>query len=278
MGKKTKILVVDDEPEFTADLQAALEAKGWQVVIVSNSEQVQKTVPHEKPDLIVLGTIVPRGDAFLLHQWLKNAPSSKDLPLIIVDAPLEKRLIKGWLMQEGLQLEAEDYVSKPIEPASLVSRIVKLLDRATKRIRVLVVDDHPVVREGIRALLSLQRDIEVVGEAVDGQDAIEKVLRFSPDIALMDIIMPVMNGLEATKRICQECPQTKVLILTQFDEQENMFVARQVGAYGFIPKSAASSDLMTGIRAVSGGRYFPPSFAYVLANWPEGPPQEKARQ
>ena len=278
MGKKIKILVVDDEPEFTADLQAALKSKDWEVVTVTNSEQVRKAVPYEKPDLIVLGTIVPRGDAFLLHQWLKNDPSSSHLPLIVVDAPLEKRLLKGWLMQEGLQLEAEDYVSKPIESASLVPRIVKLLDRATKRIRVLVVDDHPVVRDGIRALLSLQRDIEVVSEAVDGQDAIEKVIRFSPDIALMDIVMPVMSGLEATKRICKECPQTKVLILTQFDEQENMFVARQVGAYGFIPKSAASSDLMTGIRAVSDGRYFPPSFAYVLANWPEGPSQEKAKQ
>jgi len=278
MENRPRILIVDDEPEFTADLQAALEAEDCQVVTASNSEQARKAVPHEKPDLIILGTIMPRGDAFLLHQWLKQSPGFRDLLLIVVDAPSEKRLIKGWLMQEGLRLEAEDYVSKPIESASLVPRIKKLLDRTIKRIRVLVVDDHPVVREGIRALLSLQRDIEVVGEAVDGQDAIEKVRRLSPNVALMDIVMPIMSGLEATKRICKECPQTKVLILTQYDEEENMFVAKQAGANGFIPKSAASSDLMTGIRAVSVGRYFPPSFAYVLANWPEGARQEKATQ
>lgn len=278
MEKKAKILVIDDEPEFTADLQAALEAKDYQVVTACNSEQARKTVRQERPDLIVLGTIVPRGDAFSLHQWLKNDPVSRDLPLIVVDAPVEKRLIKGWLMQEGLQLQAEAYVSKPIESASLVPRVKKLLDRAIARIKVLVVDDHPVVREGIRALLSLQKDIDVIGEAVDGQDAIEKVRRFAPNVALMDIVMPVMSGLEATKRISKECPQVKVLILTQYDEEENMFVAKQVGAYGFIPKRAASSDLMSGIRAVSTGGYFPPSFAYVLANWPEGTPPEKAMQ
>jgi DNA-binding NarL/FixJ family response regulator len=269
MEKKAKILVIDDEPEFIADLQAALEAKDCQVITASDSEQAQKIVRYEKPDLIVLGTIKPRGEAFLLHRWLKNTPAFSDFPLIVVDAPEEKRLIKGWIMQEGLQLQAEDYVSKPIESALLVPRIKKLLDREIKRIKVVVVDDHPVVREGIRALLSLQRDIEIIGEAVDGQDAIKKVLLLCPDVALMDIVMPVMSGLEATKRISKECPQTKVLILTQFDEEENMFVARQVGAYGFIPKRAASSDLMTGIRAVAAGRYFPPSFAYVLANWPE---------
>jgi len=83
----------------------------------------------------------------------------------------------------------------------------------------------------------------------------------------MDIIMPVMSGLDATKRISSEGLPTKVLILTQYDDEENMFVAKQVGAYGFIAKRAASSDLMTGIRTVGEGRYFPKSFAYVSANW-----------
>ena len=139
-----------------------------------------------------------------------------------------------------------------------------------KKIRVLITDDHTMVRDGICAVLTLQKDIEVVGEAVNGQDAIEKVKRLMPNVALMDIVMPVMSGLEATKRITQECPKTKVLILTQYDEEENMFVAKQAGAQGFIPKKAASSDLLNGIRAVATGRYFPPAFAYVTANWEEG--------
>lgn len=267
MEKRAKILVIDDEPEFVADLRATLEAKGYQLVTASNREQAQEMVRQEKPDLVVLGTIVPRGDAFSLQEWLKQSANFSNLPLIIVDAPPEKRLVKGWLMQEGLQLKAEEYLSKPIESAALVPKIEKLLDKLTRRIRVLVVDDHSVVREGIHALLSLQDDIEVIGEAFDGEDAINKVRQLSPDVTLMDIIMPVMSGLEATKRISSEGLPTKVLILTQYDDEENMFVAKQVGAYGFIAKRAASSDLMTGIRTVGEGRYFPKSFAYVSANW-----------
>jgi len=270
MERNTKILLVDDESEFIADMQAKLLAKGWQVLTADNRLQAEEVARREKPDLIILGTIVPRGDAFRLHQWLKQSPSFREVPLIVVDAPEEKRLIKGWRMDEGLKLEAEQYLTKPVESASVVGWAERFLDKTLRKIKVLVVDDHAVVREGICALLSLQKDLEVVGEAVDGRDAIDKVQRLTPNVAVMDIIMPVMSGLEATKRITEKYPETKVLILTQYDEEENMFVAKQVGAYGFIAKSAASSDLLTGIRTVGEGRYFPRSFAYVSANWPEG--------
>jgi DNA-binding NarL/FixJ family response regulator len=275
MEKNTKILLVDDESEFIADMQAKLQAKGWQVLTAGNISEAEEVARREKPDLIILGTIMPRGDAFRLHQWLKQSPNFREVPLIVVDAPPEKRLIKGWRMDEGLKLEAEQYLIKPVESASLVAWAEKFLDKTLRRIRVLVVDDHAVVREGICALLSLQKDMEVIGEAVDGRDAIDKVQRLMPNVAVMDIVMPVMSGLEATKRITKEYPETKVLILTQYDEEENMFVAKQVGAYGFIAKSAASSDLLTGIRTVGEGRYFPKSFAYVSANWPEGSGKNK---
>ncbi len=270
MERKTKILLVDDESEFIEDIQAKLLAKGWQVFIAGYRSQAEEIARREKPDLVILGTMLPRGDAFMFHQWLKQSRNFREVPLIVVDAPLEKALIKGWRMDEGLRLEAEEYMIKPVEPTLLVSRAEKLLDRTTRRISVLVVDDHAVVREGICALLSLQKDMVVVGEAVDGQDAIEKVRQMMPNVAVMDIVMPVMSGLEATKRIAEEFPETKVLILTQYDEEENMFVAKQVGAFGFIAKKAASSDLLTGIRTVGEGRYFPRSFAYVSAHWKEG--------
>ena len=275
MEMASKILLVDDEPEFIADIQDKLLARGWQVFTAGNRSQAEEAARHQKPDLIILGTIVPRGDAFRLHQWLKQSPGFRQVPLIVVDASPEKRPIKGWRMDEGLKLEAEQYLIKPVESDSIVAWAEKFLDKTLRRIKVLVVDDHAVVREGICALLSLQKDMEVIGEAVDGRDAIDKVQRLTPNVAVMDIVMPVMSGLEATKRITQECPETKVLILTQYDEEENMFVAKQVGAYGFIAKSAASSDLLTGIRTVGEGRYFPKSFAYVSANWPEGMDEPK---
>jgi len=143
-----------------------------------------------------------------------------------------------------------------VDPAALLPRIEKLLDRVTRRIRVLVADDHAMVRDGIRAVLALQRDMQVVGDAVNGREALEKTIELSPDVVLMDIVMPIMNGLEATRQICRECPQARVLMLTQYDDEENVLASNQVGALGFIPKTAVSSQLLTGIRSVNRGRRF----------------------
>lgn len=262
MGNNEKILIIDDEPDFVEAFRMTFEAKLYRVVIASSRTEAQEMMSTE-PDIVVLGTIAPAGQAFALHKWLKQNPKYKDIPLLVIDAQYEERSIKGWRRFEGMQLESEAYVTKPIEPASLIPQIQSLLEEAArpKKIRVLIVDDHTMVRHGIRALLSVQKDMEIIGEAINGQDALEQVQRLSPNIALMDIVMPVMSGLEATRRISSDYPLTKVLILTQYDEEENMLVAKQAGAHGFIPKRAASSELVDGIRAVSEGKYFSWSLA-----------------
>jgi DNA-binding NarL/FixJ family response regulator len=260
-----KVLIIDDEPEFVQALRMTLEAKSYRVITASTPAEGQERV-KENPAAIVLGTLAPAGQAFSFHNWLKRHPRYKDVPLLVVDAPPEQQSVKGWRRVEGMQLEAEDYVAKPVEPAALALRIQRILEETTRKIKVLVVDDHTMVRDGITAVLMLQRDLVVVGEAVNGREAVEKVLRLMPDVALMDIVMPVMNGLEATRQIKSQCPQTKVLILTQYDEQENMLVASQAGAHGFIPKKAASEQLIAGIRTVYGGNYFPESFAKLVSN------------
>ena len=129
-------------------------------------------------------------------------------------------------------------------------------DEAMPMIKVLVVDDHAMVREGIRAVLALQPDMQDVGDAVNGTEALEKTVELHPDVVLMDIRMPGMNGFEATREICRECPEVKVLMLTQYDEQDNIQASRQVGASGFISKKAVSSLLLTGIRSVNQGKEF----------------------
>jgi DNA-binding NarL/FixJ family response regulator len=256
MEKKVKVAVIDDEPEFLLALQQALEAESLKVITASSKAEIQGKIRAEEPNVIILGTLTPRGEAFSLQKWLKQNPRTKDLPIVVVDAPLEKRLTSGWSMDEGVLMEAEEYLTKPVNTTALVSVIQTLLKRASKRIKVLIVDDHTVIRDGIRAVLTLQKDISVVGEAVDGKEAVEKALQLLPDVVVMDIVMPVMNGLEATKRICRECPQAKVLMLTQYDDEENIIMSEQVGACGFIPKKAASSQLLAGIRAVSRGEHF----------------------
>jgi DNA-binding NarL/FixJ family response regulator len=265
MTDREKILIIDDEPTFVEAFRMTLEAKAYQVLIASSMAQAQEMMRSE-PNLVVLGTLAPAGQAFSTHEWLRRHPRYKDIPLMVIDASYEERSIKGWRRHEGLQMEADEYLSKPVEPALLVPRIQSLLAEAIRTIKILVADDHTMVRNGLCAVLALQKGIEVIGEAVNGQEAIEQTLRLMPNVVLMDIVMPVLSGLEATKQICKECPQTRVLVLTQYDEEENMVVAKRAGAYGFIPKKAASSDLISGIKTVCAGNYFPASFATLSTN------------
>ena len=210
METRGKILVVDDEPEFKTALQVFFEQQNYQVIVVSNKVQAKNMMRYEKPDLVILGTIMPRGDAFIYHQWLKRSSHFYDIPLLVIDATPEKQLIKGWTRDEGLRLEAEDYFCKPVKPESLLPFIEKLVDSTTNKIKVLIADDHPVTREGIRTLLNLQKDIEVIGEAINGKEAIAKTLKLMPDVVLLDIVMPVMDGLEATRAIGKLCKKTKI--------------------------------------------------------------------
>jgi DNA-binding NarL/FixJ family response regulator len=253
MEKKQTVLIVDDEVEFVEDLKKTLEKENYVVATAHDREKAEGTVRSHEPDIIILGTIMPRGDAFLFHKWMKQTLGFSNLPIMVINAPPDKQLLKGWRMDEGMQMDAEDFLAKPVATVSLVPRIRALLDRTTRKIRVLIADDHAVVRDGIRSVLALQRDMQVIGEAINGKEALEKTIELVPDVVVMDIVMPVMNGLDAAREICQRCKTAKVLMLTQYEEEENVLASRQVGAVGFIPKAAASARLLTGIRSVARG-------------------------
>jgi len=124
------------------------------------------------------------------------------------------------------------------------------------KIRVLVVDDHAMFREGIRSLLEGYEDVEIVGEAAQGREAIEKVRQLAPQVVLMDIAMPVMGGLEATRRIQKESPNARVLVLTQYEDSEYILSLLRAGARGYISKTATASELVSAIRAVHKGESF----------------------
>ena len=134
-----------------------------------------------------------------------------------------------------------------------------------RKTRVLVTDDHAMVRDGICALLALTADIEAVGIATNGREALEMVRELTPDVVLMDIAMPIMDGVEATRRIHKEFPKVKVLALTQYDDKAYVFPVIEAGASGFISKTAASSELIAGIRSVNrGDSFLSPSVARFL--------------
>ncbi len=131
-------------------------------------------------------------------------------------------------------------------------------------IQVMVVDDHDVVRTGLRELLTIESDLEVIGEAVNGFEAIEALRDIKPDVVLMDLTMPVMNGLDATRIISKKYSDCLVLALTAHEDKEYFFEMLAAGAKGYITKQAASEELITAIRSVAAGNvYLQPA----LARW-----------
>ena len=120
-------------------------------------------------------------------------------------------------------------------------------------VRVLLVDDQALFREGLETLLSVHKDIEVVGQASNGQEAVEVAVRVQPDVVLMDVRMPILNGVGATRRLTKALPQCRVIVLTTFDDDEYVFDALRAGAVGYLLKDVASAQLVEAIRATARG-------------------------
>ncbi len=124
------------------------------------------------------------------------------------------------------------------------------------KIKLMLVDDHAVVRSGIRMLLQAQSDMEIVGELESGGEAVKQTETLKPDVVLMDVEMPDMNGIEATRLIKEKMPQTAVLALTMYEDDQYFFEMLKAGASGYVPKRAAPDDLVNAIRTVSRGEVF----------------------
>ena len=135
------------------------------------------------------------------------------------------------------------------------------------KISVLIVDDHGMVRQGLRTYLSLMEDIEVVGEAQNGSEAVTQVRRLKPDVVLMDLVMPQMDGIEATRRINELQPDAKIIVLSSFTEDDKVFPAIRSGASGYLLKDIAPAELASAIRAVMLGKsQLHPDIARKLMN------------
>lgn len=124
------------------------------------------------------------------------------------------------------------------------------------RIRILIVDDQALFREGLRTLLSVQPDFEVLGEAANGEHALRMAVQLQPEVVLMDLRMPVMDGVTATQRLHEVLPNSKVIVLTTFDDEDLVFDGLRAGAVGYLLKDVSSEKLFEAIRAAARGEYF----------------------
>ena len=137
-----------------------------------------------------------------------------------------------------------------------------------ERIRVLIADDHPMVRSGVRSLLTSVTDIEVVGEAADGEEACALALELQPDLILMDLHMPGLNGIEATRRILQASPHIGVLVLTMLEDDDSVFAAMRAGARGYLLKGADQDEVLRAITAAAHGEaIFSPQVAQRMVQY-----------
>ena len=133
------------------------------------------------------------------------------------------------------------------------------------KIKVLIVDDHAIMRDGIKALLNVHDDIEIVGEASEGKEAVDKTQILNPDVVIMDIAMPMMDGLEATRRILKKSPRVKIIILSQYDDKKYILASIKAGSAGYLPKRALGMELVSAIRALhQGGSYLYPTAANAI--------------
>ncbi len=123
-------------------------------------------------------------------------------------------------------------------------------------VTVFLVDDHSVVRDGLKLLLETQPDIKVVGDAANGRDAVLRLAKLRPDVVIMDIIMPELNGIEATRKVVEICPSTKIVILSMYSTPEHIFQAFHAGAYGYILKESAGSEVVEAVRSVHKGKRY----------------------
>jgi len=147
----------------------------------------------------------------------------------------------------------------------------------TSKTRILIVDDHALIRRGLADLIRYEKDLVVVGEASDGAAAVSAVAEKKPDVVIMDLMMPVMDGVEATRRIRESVPDAKILILTTFGTSADVSRAIAAGASGAIMKDASMEDQLAAIRTVSaGGTVFPPEIARIAQEDP--PPEFTQRQ
>ena len=254
MKGKSTVLLIEEDPNYCASLQRILEENNCRVIFVHDMEEACDMAISKDLDLVILGYISPGNKVYELYRWFRKCSFLQDTPLIILEASKEKLEHEGWDKDKSMMIDAEEVLNKSATPERLIDKLNTLLGAQTEKIKVLIADDHAMVREGIKNLLNLQEDISIVGEAINGKEALEKALEFLPDVVLMDIVMPKKSGIEAAKSILRECNEkVKIVMLSQYDDEQILSASLEAGAIGFVSKKGLSEQLLETIRGAKKG-------------------------
>lgn len=165
-----------------------------------------------------------------------------------------------------LQRRNSDFNSENIDPAPERGRVLKFDAEPVKRVTVLVADDHPVVREGLILLINRRTDMQVIAQASNGREAVERFIDQRPDVSLVDLRMPLMDGIETVMSICERDPAARTGIITSYQNEEDIYRALRAGALGFVLKDATPDELSACLHAVAQGKtWIPPQVGAMLA-------------
>lgn len=271
------VYVVDDDAWTREGVADLIRSAGLRAETFVSGEEFLSVVRPRHPSCLVLDVNLPGFSGFDVQQQL--ARSDVQIPIIFLtayaDVPMTVRALKAGAVtvltkpsddEELLNAIRRCLTSGDHERSSVDSSETPTLSGTGSPIRVLAVDDHPVVREGIAALVGVQKDMTLVAQAADGRDAIQQFRTHRPDVTLMDIQMPEMNGLDALIAIRTEFPDARVIVLTTYEGDVLILRALRCGAQGYLLKDTLHSELLNTIRAVHfGKRTLSPEVSFQVA-------------
>ncbi len=232
-------LVVDDEPSIRNLFEAFLSLQGYTVRTAADGVEALTQIQQEHPSLVLLDNHMPRMTGLELLQHLRSC--APEVPVILMSG-----LLDAEMYESAQRLGARACLQKPIGLPDLKRCLAAVQSRP--RLRLLLADDHPVVRQGLAALLRQEEDLEVLGEAADGKIAVEMACNLRPDVVLMDVNMPVMNGLEATRAIRAACPKVSIIGFSVHDRSLQAPPMMEAGAVGYVGKTEPIDVLLAMIR------------------------------
>jgi len=263
------------------------------------------------PCLILLDLKLPRVMGLDVLKWIRDRPELTAIVIVLTSSRQDEdihaayRLGANAYLVKSPELKVRQETGRAIKtfwlthntppPLSTVERTQAIpfaLPRAhesgrpnaksvsSEAITVLLADDHPFVRSGLRVLIGTAPDLKVIGEAEDGRQAVREALRLQPDVVIMDVAMPLLNGVDAARQIMREAPRVKVLILSSHDDEQRIEAALDAGVAGYLIKSTGSTDLLNAIRATHQGEacFSPAILEHVSKQWQKRGPNGRLRK